>query len=81
MTAPDPTAPGCLLCSEPVQPGEEAAPGRWLDLAGVERPVHAECALREVAGHVFGGCDCTMPDATYREQARAAAANARHAGT
>jgi hypothetical protein len=70
-------ARGCLLCGEPTILGEPLSPSRHFDQDGVEHPVHEECGLRNVAGHLFGGCDCHMPGATYREQARTALLNAR----
>lgn len=69
----------CLYCLEPVLPDEELSQGGHFNQDGVECPVHVECALRMVAGHIFGGCSCHMPDATFREQARVALATARSA--
>jgi hypothetical protein len=70
-------ARGCPLCREPTVLGESLSPSRLFDQDGVERPVHEERGLRNAAGHTFGGCDCHMPGASYREQAKAAMANLR----
>jgi hypothetical protein len=46
----------CILCDEPILPGERVSPTRFNG-----REVHHECAFREIAGganHILRLCTC-----------------------
>lgn len=49
----------CLLCDVPIRPGDvgEYMPN-WRDVVTVD-PVHRECLLLHVVGHLYGICSCS----------------------
>lgn len=76
MRKEPPVGEDCVLCGEPIEPGQSGQAMPHLTATGpVVRHVHRECMLREVLGppeHLDGRCVCRDPDRperSYREEA------------
>lgn len=85
VRVPVPVGKSCYACDEPILDGDRG----WVRPYGVTlgpdgatvigddpRPIHRECALLDVIGHMVGVCPCSPEwrDRPVREQAREAGA-------
>lgn len=77
MRKPTPFGEDCVLCTEPIEPGQSgrAVPHLGDDGKATIRHAHKECVLREVIGppeHLDGRCTCRdpgRPARSYRAEA------------
>lgn len=68
-----PVGVDCLNCSEPVADGDRGLlRGAFINGNPCVVPIHAECDLIGVIGHLMGVCHCTGYDTSSREAARLA---------
>lgn len=61
----------CLECEESIQAGDKGYIVPLIDRnGGAMRPVHTECGLLGIIGHMYGVCSCVPSTRTTREDAK-----------
>lgn len=74
--APTPVGRECYQCGEPVADGDDGwiRPLLHANETATAEPIHRECDLLGVVGHMVGVCPCSVEwrDRPVREQAREA---------
>lgn len=75
LEVPTPVGEPCMRCGEEIVEGEQGFMRMVVEPFGIvtsysHQPIHVECDMVGIVGHLVGVCTCTGWDTTTREAAR-----------